>query len=347
MISVRTFAIVMMGAGVFAGAPSVHAQICDNDRFPCPVISEATTQENADARTVRSRSAKLHKKENQTAAAHKKESAKYKRDATVATVESDPPPAGASTGISQTVVQKPAADPIPREALSQNAAKAASSAIPRSPSDQTNEGLVAVRGAVWPALPNLDVVNNAAGAAVPETTQAVTAGAVIDANELNEIDRAAIAPPRALSWIANLLLILGASMIVASAISLLPRVRSRCGASRLSRSSTHSVTCSSPLEGRSAGARGQSRDLPAFLQRRSEATVRLPAAQFRSGPTAWAESPARQNRWTVTLVADSANSPPPRFFARVFSATCRRSAELRAVSERDPHLMGRPSCTSG
>ena len=45
MFTLRGLAIVLTGAGVFAGLSLTDAQACDNDRFPCPVASEALPQE--------------------------------------------------------------------------------------------------------------------------------------------------------------------------------------------------------------------------------------------------------------------------------------------------------------
>jgi hypothetical protein len=47
MFTLRKGAIVSLG--VFAGVGMNSAQACDNDRFPCPVVSEAVTQETAAA----------------------------------------------------------------------------------------------------------------------------------------------------------------------------------------------------------------------------------------------------------------------------------------------------------
>ena len=40
---------VIVSLGMFAGVGMNAAQACDNDRFPCPVVSEAVTQETAAA----------------------------------------------------------------------------------------------------------------------------------------------------------------------------------------------------------------------------------------------------------------------------------------------------------
>ena len=45
MFNLRKGAIISLG--MFAGVGINPAQACDNDRFPCPVVSEAVTQETA------------------------------------------------------------------------------------------------------------------------------------------------------------------------------------------------------------------------------------------------------------------------------------------------------------
>ena len=49
MVTARNLAIVATAAGVLAGMPWSKAQACDNDRFPCPILSEAPGQDSADA----------------------------------------------------------------------------------------------------------------------------------------------------------------------------------------------------------------------------------------------------------------------------------------------------------
>src|SRR5262245_51105975 len=45
----RTFAIVIAGAGIFASLPLTNAWACDDDRYPCPIRSEALIQETVQA----------------------------------------------------------------------------------------------------------------------------------------------------------------------------------------------------------------------------------------------------------------------------------------------------------
>src|SRR5262245_38953943 len=49
MLTAGKLAIVAAAAGALAGMPLSKAQACDNDRFPCPIVSEAPTQNSADA----------------------------------------------------------------------------------------------------------------------------------------------------------------------------------------------------------------------------------------------------------------------------------------------------------
>src|SRR5262245_32871320 len=52
MVTARNLAIVATAAGMLAGMPWSKAQACDNDRFPCPILSEAPGQDSADAAPV-------------------------------------------------------------------------------------------------------------------------------------------------------------------------------------------------------------------------------------------------------------------------------------------------------
>src|SRR5262245_46481554 len=49
MLTPRNVAFVAAAAGALAGIPMSKAQACDDDRFPCPIISVAPTQDSVDA----------------------------------------------------------------------------------------------------------------------------------------------------------------------------------------------------------------------------------------------------------------------------------------------------------
>jgi hypothetical protein len=223
MLTLRTLAIVITGAGVFAGLPLTNAQACDDDRYPCPVSSQTSTEETADAPAQpapsaqpQKKSAQPQKKVNQPARPNEKVQAKREREA---------PRAAAPAKMSKPAVQEQAADSI-----SQKAAEAAPAVVPSSRADQPlndesrDQTLVATAAAAWPVLPNTED----AGASV-DATEAGKANAVqvVDPNEVNELDRAAAATvPAESSWITYLLLILGAALAAASAMWFFSRMTS-------------------------------------------------------------------------------------------------------------------------
>jgi hypothetical protein len=204
MFTLRTMAIVVTGAGMFAGLPLTNAQACDDDRFPCPVVSEAQ-QETAEAPAKPTPSAKPRKKANPVAVDKK----------------AQPKVTATRPKTSKPAVQEQAAAPIaPQTSISQNAAEAPPAVVPQAPKEGPNEGLVAVAGTDWPASPNADGVSTT-GAKTADAAQAAPANAlqVIDANEFSDLDRADIATTLATSsWTIYLLLILGAALAAGSAI---------------------------------------------------------------------------------------------------------------------------------
>jgi hypothetical protein len=215
MFTLRSLAIVLTGAGVFAGLPLTNAQACDDDRFPCPVVSEAAPQETAAP-------AQPRKKANHPARPDKKAQAKVERAASRATVQAEAPRAATRTKASKPAVQEPS--------ISQDAAEAAPAMVPEPPADQAlkkesrNEGLVAAAGTVWPALPNAEGAGaeaaTASGPAQAAPANAVPANAMqVTGAKVHELDHAAAASHTGMSsWMIYLLLVLGAALAAASAI---------------------------------------------------------------------------------------------------------------------------------
>jgi hypothetical protein len=221
MLSLRTLAIVITGAGVFAGLPLTDARACDDDRYPCPVRSEALMQETADAPTQpapsaqpQKKSAQPQKKAKQPAAPNEKAHAKREREAPRATVR---------TNGSKPAVQEKTADSI-----LQKAPEADPAVIPSPRADEPlngerrDERLVTTAGTAWPVLPNTEGGGvSAPGATGGEPTETANANAVqlVDPNEVNDLDRAAVATVSTeSSWSTYLLLILGAALAAASAV---------------------------------------------------------------------------------------------------------------------------------
>jgi hypothetical protein len=218
----RTFAIVMAGVGIFATLPLTNARACDDDRYPCPIRSEALVQETVQApdqlapAQPQKKSAQPQKKAKQPASTNEKAHAKRDREA---------PRTAAGAKVS-----KPAAPEQTPDALAQKAPEAAPAAVasPRADEQLVNdesrgESLVAAAGAAWPISP---ITEGAAG--VRAATSISTADAasnavqVVDPNEVNELDRAASVES---SWVNYLLWMLGAALAAAFAMWLLSRMR--------------------------------------------------------------------------------------------------------------------------
>src|SRR5215471_15077904 len=148
MMTLRTLAIVITGAGLFAGLPLTDARARDDDRYPCPVRSEPLTQEIADAPAPPKPSAQPRKKVNNSARLHEKAQAKGEREA---------PRAGGRAKVSKPAVQEQAAD-----STSQKASEASPATVPSAPADQPlndqsrSQSLLATAATLWPVLPNTE-----------------------------------------------------------------------------------------------------------------------------------------------------------------------------------------------
>ena len=218
----RTFAIVIAGAGIFASVPLTNAWACDDDRYPCPIRSEALIQETVQAPDQLStdepqkKLAQPQKKAKQPASATEKAHAKRDREA---------PRTPAVAKVSNPAVPKQASD-----AASQKAPEAAPAAVasPRAyeqPLNDENRGgsLLATAGTAWPVSPT-----NEGAAHKPATTSINTADAasdavqLVDPNEVNELDRAASVES---SWLDYVWWMLGAALIAAFAMWIFSRMR--------------------------------------------------------------------------------------------------------------------------
>jgi len=160
----RTFTIVIAGAGIFASVPLTNAWACDDDRYPCPIRSEALIQETVQAPDQLStdepqkKLAQPQKKAKQPASANEK--AHVKRPAVAK-------------------VSKPAVPEQAPDAASQKAPEAAPAAVasPRAdeqPLNDENRGgsLLATAGTAWPVSPT-----NEGAADTPAATSINTADA--------------------------------------------------------------------------------------------------------------------------------------------------------------------------
>jgi hypothetical protein len=226
----RTYAFVIAGAGIFASLPLTNAWACDDDRYPCPIRSEALIQETVQAPDQLStdasdqlstdqpqkKLAQPQKKAKQPASTNEKAHAKRDREAPRT-------PAGAK-------VSKPAAPEQTPDVVSQKVLEAAPAAVasPRADEQPLNDesrggSLLATAGTAWPVSP---ITQGATG--TPAATSINTADAasnavqVVDPNELNELDRAASVGS---SWLNYLLWTLGAALAAAFAMWFFSRMR--------------------------------------------------------------------------------------------------------------------------
>jgi hypothetical protein len=215
MLTLRSLAIAMAGAGVLAGLQVTQAQACDNDRYPCPVVAQPQEAPDAAARPQPRKKANRAARHDEKARADDKARAKAERQA------------------SQNPSQTNAAAPVAQEQAADSGAQKAGGLVPALNEEAgRNESPVAAAAAAWLVLPDTAGAGaqgaageqNAAAervAAGEDATPTVPANGVkiVDPNELNELDVAATpAVPAGSSWLGNLLVTLGAALAAASTV---------------------------------------------------------------------------------------------------------------------------------
>jgi hypothetical protein len=221
MFTLRKGAIVSLG--MFAGVGINAAQACDNDRFPCPVVSEAVTQETAAAPAEPVQVAQPPKKASQPARPATKPQPKAE--------QSMPPAKGreaapAARTTSKTALKKQPAAPSPKNDLPSETAISASTIVQPPASDQPpkddnrNQAVVAAAGAAWPSLHTIDSAPVTTATIVEETQPATDhANAVQLSNESDLTGN--------WSMFSYLFLIMSGVLAVMAALWLLPRMRVR------------------------------------------------------------------------------------------------------------------------
>ena len=209
----RTYAIVIAGAGIFASLPLTSARACDDDRYPCPIRSEALIEETVQAPDQlvpdepQKKVAPPQKKAKQPASTNEK--AHAKRD----------PRAPATAKVS-----KPA---VPREqapaAVSQKPPEAAPAVVasPRADEQARNDesrggSLLATAGTAWPVSPSTQgAADTSAATSINTADAASNAVQMVHPNEVNELDREAGVES---SWVDYLLWMLGATLTAGFAL---------------------------------------------------------------------------------------------------------------------------------
>jgi hypothetical protein len=217
MITLRKGAIV--GLGMLAGVGINAAQACDNDRFPCPVVSETVTQETAAAPAEPVQAAQPPKKASQSARPATKPQPTGDQSMPRAKSREAAPVARTT---SKTAPPKQRAAPSPKNDLPSETAISASTIVQPPASDEApkeaNQAVVAAAGAAWPTLPTIDSTPVTTATIVEETQPAtdhanavqISNGSVLTGNW---------------SMFSYLFLILSGVLAVMAALWLLPRMR--------------------------------------------------------------------------------------------------------------------------
>jgi hypothetical protein len=220
MFTPRTLAIMAAAAGALASLPLSHAQACDNDRFPCPIVQDTSTPDAAADSSSRAAPTQPRKKDNQ---ARKTDKASEKPEA-----DASHKPAGAKpskpAAQDQAASRSKASKPPAREQADASGAPVAAEAPVSAPPANAE-----IQAAPAPTANAAPAGAQAAAAAPSSATESATAPAagdsvqMVDANEVNELDLAAAAPtpePTGTSWLSYLLVTLGGALAAASTVRL-------------------------------------------------------------------------------------------------------------------------------
>jgi hypothetical protein len=220
MFTLRNGAIVI-SCGLFSGVGLTAAQACDNDRFPCPVLSEAVTQETAAEPTESVQVAPAPKKASQSARPVIKPQPKAEQS-TPRAKSREAVPAARTTSKTAPPKQRTASSPT-NDLPSETAISASTIVQPPAsdePPKETNQAVVAAAGAAWPTLPTINSAPVSPAATVDETQPATDHAGAIQISDGSVLSG---------NWsmFSYLFLILSGVLAVTAAIWLLPRMRVR------------------------------------------------------------------------------------------------------------------------
>src|SRR5262245_26508965 len=188
----RILAIAMAALGVLSALSLSGARACDNDRYPCPIVSQIEDTAGAAARSP----APARKKASRAAPQDEKPRAKTEAEA--------------SRGGSRTTKVNPPG----REQTSASGPQKSEDPAP-APNEVAREETPVSAGAAGAAA-------QATGAEEAPPVAAANEVRVVDPNELNELDLAATSAAPAgsaeSSWLSYLLMTLGGALAAASTV---------------------------------------------------------------------------------------------------------------------------------
>ena len=210
MHTLRALAVAATATGVLTGLPLSHALACDNDRFPCPIVSDAPEAAEAPAKAApaapaRKKATHAAPRQDERAATHQDEKARPKTEREAATRAPSRAKAVKPEAQEPPVDSAAAAPPVTRRPVEADRTR-----LRRPPS---RPGRLHPR----PPLRRRSLPRGAPAAAAAGV-------ATVDPNEVNELDLAAAAPtpaPAESSWIKYLLTTLGAALAAASTVRFL------------------------------------------------------------------------------------------------------------------------------
>jgi hypothetical protein len=245
MFILRRIAVVAAGTGMLAILPAIDAHACDDDRFPCPVVSsEAVLQETADTPLKPAPLVQQRKKSTEPGAANRKGQPTGASDNKPQPKLARDPRATTATGVkSNKAAVRPtfAAQPptVPLSATPKIPQPITSVADDQSADTETSSAVVAAATTVWPAVSNPDVATMAeeksSAGAVPSS-----AGQVLDTSEVRQFEQADVAPT-VLKWISYVLIFFSVAICASAAIwfamRLLPRKAGQAAAASVRTSS--------------------------------------------------------------------------------------------------------------
>src|SRR6478752_1232834 len=208
---------VIVSLGMFAGVGMNAAQACDNDRFPCPVVLEAVTQEIAAAPAETVQVAQPPKKASQSARPATKPKPTAEQSMPRAKSREAAP---AARTTSKTTPPKERTARSPKNDLPSETAISASTIVQPPASDEppkeANQAVVAAAGAAWPTVPTIDSTPVTTATIVEETQPAT------DHANTVQISNGSVLTG---SWsmFSYLFLVLSGGLAVMAALWLLPR----------------------------------------------------------------------------------------------------------------------------
>ena len=212
MPRMRTLAIAMAALGVLSALPVTSARACDNDRYPCPIVSQTQDTAGAAARSL----TPSRKKTSRDARQDEKPRAKTEGEASPTSSRTTKaiPPAGQE----QAIVSGPQKSEDPARALNEVARE-------ETPVAAGSAGAGAQPPGGDEAMPVAAANEPPVAAANEPPVAAANEVRVVDPNELNELDLAAAnadpAGSAGSSWLSYLLMTLGGALAAASTVRFL------------------------------------------------------------------------------------------------------------------------------